>query len=65
MASEMLVAYLKTAAKVAVLALYFESEDCTKQVRVLAGPPISKAVIGVEKSHFIFLQAMVCTCIQV
>ena len=50
----MLVASMKAATKVAVLASYSKSEDCAKRVRVRAGPPLSEAAIGVEKSHLIF-----------
>ena len=62
---EMFVASVKAATKVAVLALYSKSEDCAKHIRVRAGPPLSEAVTGVEKSYLIFLQAivsMVCIC---
>ena len=61
----MLVTSMKAATKVAVLALYSKSEDCARHVGVRAGPSLSEAVIGVEKSHLIFLQAMVslvCNC---
>ena len=37
-----------------MLAFVFKSWDCAKHVRVRAGPPLSGAVIGVEKSHRIF-----------
>ena len=46
---EMLVASVKAASKIAVLALYFMSEDCAKHLRARAGPPLSEAVIRVEK----------------
>ena len=56
---EMIIASMKAAAKVVVLALYSKSEDCAKHARLRAGPPLSEAVTGVEKIHFLFLQAMV------
>ena len=62
---EMLVASMKAAAKVVMLPLYSTSEDCAKHARVRAEPPLSKALTGVEKIHFISMQAMVsvvCDC---
>ena len=61
----MLVASMKAATKVAVLALYFKLEDCAKHVGVRVGPQLSEAVIGVRKIRLIFRQAMVsvtCDC---
>ena len=63
----MLVASMELATEVAVLALYSKSKDCATYVRVRARPLLSEAVIGVEKSHLIFLQAVVsmvfvCSC---
>ena len=59
---EMLVASVKVASEVAVLALYSKSEGCAKHVRA---PPLSEAVKGVEESYSIFLQAMVNICSEV
>ena len=60
---EMLVASMKAATRVAVLALYSKYfKTVPKHVCVRIGLPLSEAVIGVEKSHLIFLQAMVSTC---
>ena len=54
----------KAASEVAMLALY--SEDCAKHdfVHVRAGPRLTEAVIGDEKS-LMFLQALVSICSQV
>ena len=49
----MLVASVKAASEVAMLALYSKSEDCAKHVRLRATPPLSEAAIGDEKSHLI------------
>ena len=62
---QMLVASAKAASEVAVLALYSKSEDCAKHVRIRARPPLSEAVIGDEKSHLIFLQALISMCTEV
>ena len=62
---EILTAFTKTATEVAELALYSTSEDCAKHVCVWAGPPLSEAVIGIEKSHLIFLQAWSLWCVPV
>ena len=61
----MLVASVKVASEVAFFSLYSKSEDCAKLVRVQARPPLSEAVIGEEKSHLIFLQALVSICSQI
>ena len=65
----MLVASVKVASEVAVLALYSKYEHCAKhvrlQARLQAGQPLSEAVIGVEKCHPMFLQAMVSIYSQV
>ena len=55
---EMFVASMKAANKLAVLALYSKSKGCAKHVHVRAGPPLSEAVIGVEKSHLIFCKLL-------
>ena len=62
---EMLLASVKMASEVAVLALFSKSENCANHVRVRTGQPLSEAVIDVEKCHLIFLQAMVNICSQV
>ena len=51
---EMLVASVKAASEVAVLALYSESQNFTKHVRVQDRPPLSEAVIGDEKKVISF-----------
>ena len=62
---EMLLESVKAASQVAVLALYSKSEECAKHVPVRVRPPIFEAMIGDEKSHLIFLQALVSICSQV
>ena len=47
-----------------MLTLHSKSEDCAKHVRVPAGQSLSEKMIGVEKCHLIFMQAMVSICCQ-
>ena len=51
--------------EVAMLALYSKSKDCAKHVRVQVRPPLSVAVMGDEKIHLNFLQALVSICSQI